>query len=120
MDAFSGDSIPAHLLTLEAMQTYFEHLKPGGILAVHITNHYLDLEPVVSAAAKHFGRIALAFDLQPKEKEELCRHSVWVLLLPPERAANLPEALKAGKLLTPPANFKAWTDSFSNLLGILK
>ena len=120
MDAFSGDSIPAHLLTLEAMNTYFEHLKPDGILAVHITNHYLDLEPVVSSAAKHFGRVALAFDLQPKEKEELCRHSVWVLLVSPERFANLPASLKIGKLLTPPAQFKAWTDSFSNLLGILK
>jgi hypothetical protein len=120
MDAFSGDSIPAHLLTLEAMKTYFEHLKPDGILAVHITNHYLDLEPVVSSAAQHFGRVALAFDLQPNEKEELCRHSVWVLLVSPERFANLPASLKIGKLLTPPAQFKAWTDSFSNLLGILK
>jgi hypothetical protein len=120
MDAFSGDSIPAHLLTLEAMKTYLGHLKPEGILAVHITNQYLDLEPVVSAAAKHFGRVALAFGLQPNEKEEFCRRSLWVLLLTPERAANLPEELRTGKILTPPANFKAWTDSFSNLLGILK
>jgi hypothetical protein len=75
---------------------------------------------VVSAAAKHFGKVALAFDLQPTDKEELCRHSVWVLLLSPESAANLPATLKDGKVLTPPAHFKAWTDSFSNLLGILK
>ena len=120
MDAFSGDSIPAHLLTLEAMKTYFGHLKPDGMLAVHITNHYLDLEPVVSAAAKHFGKVAIALDLQPTQKDEFCRHSVWVLLMSPERASNLPEALKTGKILNPPANFKAWTDSFSNLLGILK
>jgi hypothetical protein len=90
------------------------------MLAVHITNHYLDLEPVVSAAAQHFGKVAIAFDLQPTEKDEFCRHSVWVLLMSPERASNLPEALKTGKILNPPANFKAWTDSFSNLLGILK
>jgi len=120
MDAFSGDSIPAHLLTLEAMKTYFGHLKPNGMLAVHITNHYLDLEPVVSAAAKHFGKVAIAFDLQSSQKDEFCRHSVWVLLMSPERASNLPEALKTGKILNPPANFTAWTDSFSNLLGILK
>ena len=120
MDAFSGDSIPAHLLTLEAMKTYFGHLKPNGMLAVHITNHYLDLEPVVSAAAKHFGKVAIAFNLQSSQKDEFCRHSVWALLMSPERAANLPEALKTGKILNPPANFKAWTDSFSNLLGILK
>jgi spermidine synthase len=120
MDAFSGDSIPAHLLTLEAMKTYFGHLKPEGMLAVHITNHYLDLEPVVAAAAQHFGKVAIAFNLKLDPKDEFCRHSVWVLLMSPERAANLPEALKAGKVLKPSANFKAWTDSFSNLLGILK
>ena len=59
MDAFSGDSIPAHLLTLEAMQTYLRHLRPDGILAVHITNRYLDLKPVMAAAASHFGRTTL-------------------------------------------------------------
>jgi hypothetical protein len=90
------------------------------MLAVHITNHYLDLEPVVAAAAQHFGKVAIAFDLQPDQKDEFCRHSVWVLLMSPERAAKLPEALKVGKILKPSANFKAWTDSFSNLLGILK
>jgi hypothetical protein len=57
VDAFSGDSIPTHLLTLEAMQGYLRHLNaPDGILAVHITNRYLDLRPVVAAAAEHFGK----------------------------------------------------------------
>ncbi|MEI7569190.1 MAG: fused MFS/spermidine synthase [Alcaligenaceae bacterium] len=120
MDAFSGDSIPTHLLTLESMKTYFGHLKPDGILAVHITNHYLNLEPVMAAAAQHFGKVALSFELKPTSKDEYCRQSVWVLLVSPERAANLPEALKIGTTLKPRANFPAWTDSFSNLLGILK
>ena len=120
MDAFSGDSIPTHLLTLESMKTYFGHLKPDGILAVHITNHYLNLEPVMAAAAQHFGKVALSFELKPTSKDEYCRQSVWVLLVSPERAANLPEALKIGMTLKPRANFPAWTDSFSNLLGILK
>ena len=120
MDAFSGDSIPAHLLTLEAFKIYFEHLKRNGILAVHITNHYLDLEPVMSAAAKHFGKVALAFNLKPESGDEYCRHSVWVLLISPERAATLPPELAGGQVLSPRAGFHAWTDSFSNLLGILK
>src|ERR1017187_6905157 len=47
MDAFSGDSVPVHLITREAFQTYFRHLKPNGILAVNTTNSYLDLEPVM-------------------------------------------------------------------------
>jgi hypothetical protein len=56
IDAFSGDSIPTHLLTIEAMQAYLRHLKSDGVLAVHITNRYLDLRPVVAGsrpAARH-------------------------------------------------------------------
>ena len=51
-DAFSGDAIPVHLLTLESFQLYFRHLKPDGLLAVHISNKFLDLKPVVEAAAQ--------------------------------------------------------------------
>src|SRR5207237_1648850 len=47
VDAFSSDSIPVHLLTSEAMDLYFHHLRPDGILAVHISNRYLDLHPVL-------------------------------------------------------------------------
>jgi hypothetical protein len=120
MDAFSGDSIPAHLLTLEAMQTYFGHLKPDGLLAVHITNHYLDLRPVMAAAAQHFGKVALLYDLTPDADDAFCRHSAWVLFLRPERMAVLPAELRGGEQLLPRPGFKPWTDSFSNLLGILK
>ena len=55
LDAFSGDSIPAHLLTREAFAIYREHLAPGGVIAVHITNRYLYLAPVVRGIAKDAG-----------------------------------------------------------------
>lgn len=120
MDAFSGDSVPTHLLTLEAMQTYLDHLQPQGVLAVHITNHYLDLRPVVAAAADHFGRVARVYALAPEDDDPYCRSSVWVLLMPPQRAANLPPALQGGEPLPPRPGFRPWSDSFSNLLDILK
>ena len=120
MDAFSGDSIPTHLLTLEAMKTYLGHLKPEGLLAVHITNRYLDLRPVMAAAAQNFGKTALLYELDPGDNDAYCRHSVWVLLMSPERASNLPAGLRGGERLVPRPNFSPWTDSFSNLLGILK
>ena len=56
VDAFSGDSVPIHLLTREAFTQYFRHLKPDGVLAVHITNRFLDLQPVVKTAADYFGK----------------------------------------------------------------
>ena len=59
LDAFSSDSIPVHLLTLESLKLYDQHLKPDGVLAIHISNRYLNLEPVVRrlAAELDFGMI---------------------------------------------------------------
>ena len=120
MDAFSGDSIPTHLLTLEAMKIYFGHMKSDGILAVHITNQYLDLQPVMAAIGQHYGKVALMYNLARNPAEPFCRHTIWVLLMSPERAATLPKELHGGVKLEPRAGFKAWTDGFSNLLDILK
>lgn len=120
MDAFSGDSIPTHLLTLEAMKIYLGHMKSDGILAVHITNQYLDLQPVMAAIAQHYGKIALLYSLPKNPPEPFCRHTTWVLLMSPERAANLPKELQGGMKLTPRPGFKPWTDGFSNLVDILK
>ena len=55
MDAFSSDAVPVHLLTREAYATYQRHLKPGGVLAINISNRYLDLEPVVAQAASDWA-----------------------------------------------------------------
>jgi spermidine synthase len=120
MDAFSGDSIPAHLLTLEAMKIYFAQLKPDGVLAVHITNRYLDLQPVMAAVARQYGKTALVYDIDPAEDDLYCRHSTWVLLMSPQVAAALPASLQDGVPLNPRPGFAPWTDSFSNLFTILK
>ena len=56
VDAFSSDAIPVHLLTREAFALYFRHLQPGGVLAVHVSNKHLDLEPVVAMAAESLGQ----------------------------------------------------------------
>ncbi len=120
MDAFSGDSIPTHLLTLEAMKIYLRHMKSDGILAVHITNQYLDLQPVMAAIAQHYGKVAMLYSLPKNPSEPFCRHTTWVLLMSPERAANLPKELQGGIKLAPRPSFKPWTDSFSNLVDILK
>jgi hypothetical protein len=120
LDAFSGDSIPTHLLTLEAIKVDLDHLKTDGLLAVHITNHYLDLSPVLAAAAQQYGKVALRYELDPDDGDDYCRHSVWVLLMSPERAAKLPAALAQASALQQRPGFKAWTDSFSNLLSVLK
>ena len=67
IDAFSSDAIPVHLLTLEAFAQYLRHLKEGGAIAVHVSNRYLDLEPVVAkaAAAMHLLGTAVRTDAAP-------------------------------------------------------
>ncbi len=120
MDAFSGDSIPVHLVTLEAMRIYRARLTPRGILAVHITNHYLDLRPVMAAAAEQLDRAVLVFDLAPTDAMPFCRHSIWALIVPRDLAASVPPALQGSVSVRPVPGFKPWTDSFSNLLSVLK
>jgi spermidine synthase len=62
VDAFSGDAIPAHLITREAVQLFWRHLAEGGILAYHVSNRYLDLAPVLGAIAKAEKLAALHID----------------------------------------------------------
>ncbi|MGA9626416.1 MAG: fused MFS/spermidine synthase [Bryobacteraceae bacterium] len=120
MDAFSGDSVPVHLITLEAFRTYFRHLKPGGILAVNITNKYLDLEPVVERAAATFGKAALVYDYTPGDADFLCFGCSWTLILDGATAAAHPGLRHAGQVLRQERGFRAWTDDFSNMFGILR
>src|SRR5204863_1378176 len=71
VDAFSSDSIPVHLLTREAMLLYFRHLKPDGILAVHISNRYLDLQPVLQGETEATGKVACVVDTEDDETQDV-------------------------------------------------
>jgi len=121
LDAFSSDSIPIHLLTREAFELYLRHLKPGGIIAVHTSNHFLDLEPVVLGLAGHFGLAYALVDQDPKRDEWWIYASSWILLCRDPQVLSHPAISSAAR---PPANrsrtLRLWTDDFSNLLQILK
>ncbi len=120
MDAFSGDSVPVHLITREAFETYFRHLKPNGILAVNISNTYLNLEPVMERAAHALGKVGLVYHYTPKDDDFLCFSCSWALLMDKPAADAHPELLKNVKELRPERPFRIWTDDFSNLYSILK
>jgi len=118
MDAFSGDSVPVHLVTREAFRTYFRHLKPGGILAVNVTNRYLDMTPVMERAASDFGKLAVLFDYQPMD-DLLCYESAWMLVMDPSTYAGMRQK-GVGRVMQPNPQFREWTDDFSNMQRILK
>jgi hypothetical protein len=120
MDAFSGDSVPVHLITREAFQVYFRHLKPNGILAVNITNKYLDLRPVMERAADALGKVALVYRYEPPDDSFLCFSCTWALIMSRETAASHPDLSRNGVELHPDRPFRIWTDDFSNMYSILK
>jgi hypothetical protein len=119
MDAFSGDSVPVHLITREAFHGYFRHLKPNGIVAVNVSNRYLNLQPVMAAAAAEFGKVALLYEYYAGEDDFLCFDCTWVLIMDKNTSAAHPALEKAGTVLKPRPGFRVWTDDFSNLFEIL-
>jgi len=120
MDAFSSDSIPVHLVTREAFDLFERHLKRDAILVVNITNNYLDLRPVVAAAAKRLGMIAIEIDDTPPETDVECYLSHYALVMSAERYAATPDFRVKSKLIEPTPGFREWTDSFSNLFAIVR
>ena len=111
LDAFSSDAIPVHLLTQEAIEIYAKQLSPSGAVAVHISNRYFDLEPVVSRVAAEVGMQAHVLRISG---------SHWIVLTDPE---NLNPSIAAELKNWTPARLSAetplWTDDYANLLPAL-
>jgi SAM-dependent methyltransferase len=118
VDAFSSDSIPVHLLTTEAMQLYFRHLKPDGILAVHISNRYLDLAPVLLGESRALGKTPRLVDNDDDDTQDVFG-ATWVLLVAPPAQFD-EEEIKASQPLASKRTVRLWTDDYSNLFRILK
>lgn len=118
VDAFSSDSIPVHLLTSEAIELYFRHLKPDGVLAVHITNHYLNLEPVLERAATHLGKQILIVRTT-RDDDDVCYRTRWALLSANRQLFARPEFANATRPVRA-IGFKRWTDDYSNLFSVLQ
>ena len=119
LDTFSSDSIPVHLLDLQAFELYLQHLQEDGILAVHISNHHLDLVPVVWNLADHFKLARVLIDDPGTEITAI--RSIWMLLSPDPGLLNVPEITgRSTPMEKYKTNIRMWTDDYSNLLQILK
>ena len=117
VDAFSSDSIPVHLLTKEAVALMLRHLTPKGILAVHISNKHLNLDPVVHRIGKELGWPALTVENEEDQAMNVFS-SDWVLLTRSNEFLNDP-VVRAAKVEKKRADV-LWTDDYSNLWRILK
>ncbi len=119
VDAFTGDSIPVHLLTIEAFRLYFRNLVPQGVLAVHISNRYLNLAPVVAAAAVTLGKEAIEIS-NPDDHANGIFDSSWVLVGAPHSFKAEKQIEAAGHTIRRPRRSQLWTDDYSSLFRVLK
>lgn len=119
IDAFSGDAIPVHLLTREAMQVYLRHLAPGGVLAFHVSNQHLDLAPVVGMLADDAGMRAIQIDSHSnKPRGEFAAD--WVLVTGNPVVYLNPDILAASQPIARIPRLRLWTDNDNSLLPLLK
>ncbi|MBL9204242.1 MAG: fused MFS/spermidine synthase [Opitutaceae bacterium] len=120
LDAFSSDAIPIHLLTRESMELYLHHLRTHGVIAVHISNRYLDLQPVVEKLAQHFKLKALTI-VEDDSDSWWVYNTTWMLLAREHEALEVDELydhLRAPSLKTDKIDL--WTDDHAALFPILR
>lgn len=118
LDAFSGDAVPTHLLTKEAFESYRRHLVPGAIVAVHISNAYLDLGPVVAGLAEHF-EYTIERVTSGGDPEQGVLVAEWIVLTPAKGETHEVRTSQSTTSGEPPRRI-LWTDDYSNLYEILK
>jgi len=121
LDAFTSDAIPVHLMTTEAVTLYFRKLEPHGVLAMHISNRYLDLGPVISAIAQAQGRAAAVQQHRPDPSTYAWEASPSQWVISGRDRSDLLPVLASGPWREPvAAPGPLWTDDYSNVVRIIK
>ncbi len=119
VDAFSGDAVPVHLVTREALAVYLRHIKPDGAVAFHVTSRYLSLAPVIRQLADDAGYEAVMI-ADRSDDNPYSSHSDWVIVTRNRDFLTDPQVVKKRVAIEPISGMKIWTDDFSNLFQILK
>jgi len=117
VDAFSGDSIPTHLITVEAFTQYLRHLKPDGVIAFHVSNRFLDLKPVLLRIAD-FHHLEYAYIHETGDSGGTT--SDWVLMTRNKSFLLRPEIVAATEPVVPRPDWRLWTDDFNNLVQVFR
>jgi hypothetical protein len=121
LDAFNSDSIPIHLLTREAFKVYQSHLKPNGLIAVHISNPSLNLEPVLARLAADLGYTGRIVEQRDSDQSQGVLPSVWFLLSQGSSFAGAAEIRSASRpAMLEGSSAPLWTDDFSGLFAVLR
>ena len=119
IDAFSGDAIPVHLITSEALELYRRHIRPGGIIAFHVSNRFLRLQPVVKQLADHAGMNSVLISSADDNKIDVFSAD-WVLVTNSEAFLAHSELDDDKEDIVVPPRLRRWTDDYNSLLPILR
>jgi len=117
VDAFSGDAIPVHLIDAQALDVYKRHLAPGGIVAFHVSNRYLNLKPVVAQIAARDG-MKVAYITNEGDDPKDVWSSDWVLVTANEQFLNDSAVSAAATAIDSIPGLRLWTDDYNSLLPI--
>ena len=119
VDAFSGDAIPLHLLTAEAIKVYARHLAPGGIIAFHVSNQHVDLEPAIQKLGSNAGLTARTVSNAPNSSRGEFR-STWVLLTANQEFLQQPQVAQISRAAASQPSLRLWTDDYSSLFPLIR
>lgn len=119
VDAFTGDAIPLHLLTREAMQVYQRQLAPGGVIAFHVSNSYVDLAPEIARVAESEGLQARVVESFAVPAEGAYR-ATWVLVSADSGFFEKPAVHAAAVPISRRPDLRVWTDDYSSLLPVMR
>ena len=122
LDAFSSDAIPVHLMTREALDLYLRHLDANGILAFHISNRHLDLQPVLAALAAEKGLAALVRrDARSAEASDRGQFpSEWLVMARSREVFGALAADARWEQPVAPPGTRTWADDYSDILAVLR
>lgn len=119
VDAFTGDAIPLHLLTREAMEVYRRQLAPTGVVAFHVSNSYVDLAPEIARVAESEGLQARVVESFAVPAEGAYR-ATWVLVTADSGFFDIPAVHAAGVPISRRPDLRVWTDDYSSLLPVMR
>lgn len=121
VDVFNSDSVPVHLLTREAIALYLQHLAPDGILALHISNRYLNFTPIVWQAARQFDLEVGIVSTPASPDRPGTLPSIWALLTRDESLLTSPSLVgRIDRLKDYSTDIRLWSDDYSNVFQLLK
>jgi SAM-dependent methyltransferase len=118
VDAFTGDAVPVHLLTAQAFDLYLRHLRPGGVLAFHISSQYLNLEPLIKQQADHaHSKVVL---ISSEDDDNGIDAADWALVTNNNEFLARKEIHDAAEAIKPNPKLRLWTDDYSSLLPLMR